>query len=405
MKPNVDSLPLPGASAFKLGGFLVYYFVVLIYTAVILFIGKQFIPQGAQEIMNFAKGIAGTVMTRGLKPIGTSLKERTMSRAKEDMAKSGRVRNLATRLATASNPKAKIAAPIWALGRSMGRAGLGTIEGTKANVSRLKAQAEKIETPEILLSKYLSARTDSERLAYLSTAIKKGKAFKRPFEDILNPKDYQGTDKSKKLTPTQKKQAEDKAKDLKEQAIATAKMANNVGAIPDAERIARALLHIAKDPDEKKSEGKKNELLNAMGFTDEGKYGSLMKKLVSEAKGDEIKDFNKNLWKNTEIQKTILEHWTGEKVGSAGREFHEDFLDEFRDVAKKNSSMINQNLRNYLSSSPAQGLGLSMKEINPELEKTSKEKVEIYSGSEENFKVAKKDRDDREALKNKERNK
>jgi len=46
-----------------------------------------------------------------------------------------------------------------------------------------------------------------------------------------------------------------------------------------------------------------------------------------------------------------------------------------------------------------------MKEINPELEKTSKEKVEIYSGSEEDFRAAKKDRDDREALKNKERNK
>jgi hypothetical protein len=387
---------------------------------VILFIGKQFIPQGAQEIINFAKGIAGTVMTRGLSPIGKSLKERTLPLAKEELAQSERVRDIAKRLATAGNPRAKIAAPIWALGRSMGRAGLGTMEDTKNNVSRLKAQAEKIETPEMLLSKYLSARTKSERLAYLSTAIKKGKPFKKVFEKILDPKDVQDIKKRQKNDPTVKLTAEEKQRvknfdDFKNQTIATTKMANDIGSIPDAERIMRAFLHL--------EEGRKNkdDLIGKMGFkplegNDIKKYdGSLSEKYIAEAKGDEIKDFNKNLWKMTEAQEAILKHWTGEKVGSAGREFHDDFLDAFRGMFKKeedgglhdaiNILNGNKNIYNYLSSSPAQGLGLSMKEINPELEKTSKEKVEIYSGSEEDFRAAKKDRDDREALKNKERNK
>jgi hypothetical protein len=67
---GVDVSLLPLGSFGSIGGYIIYYLGVFIYMAVILMIGKQFIPQGAQAMIDFGKGIAGTVLTRGLMPIG-----------------------------------------------------------------------------------------------------------------------------------------------------------------------------------------------------------------------------------------------------------------------------------------------------------------------------------------------
>ena len=67
---GIDVSLLPLGSFGSIGGYLMYYLGVFIYMAVILMIGKQFIPQGAQAMIDFGKGIASTVLTRGLMPIG-----------------------------------------------------------------------------------------------------------------------------------------------------------------------------------------------------------------------------------------------------------------------------------------------------------------------------------------------
>ncbi|PIV45344.1 MAG: hypothetical protein COS25_00330 [Candidatus Nealsonbacteria bacterium CG02_land_8_20_14_3_00_37_10] len=84
LTPSVDPVGIPGVTGFKLGGYLLYYFVVFIYMAVLLFVGKKFIPSGAQALIDFGKGIAGTVVTRGLKPIGKgALYETQQTRLKQ----------------------------------------------------------------------------------------------------------------------------------------------------------------------------------------------------------------------------------------------------------------------------------------------------------------------------------
>jgi hypothetical protein len=360
MRPSVDPLPLPGASLFKLGGFLVYYFVVFVYMAVILFIGKKFIPSGAKALIDFGKGIAGTVVTRGLKPIGRQLKERTMPRAQEDLAKSERIKKMAGAMAQSRTPIGR-----WA-GRTLGS---GMREASKKNIAKIKNEAEKIEDAEYLRDRYLSAKTDNERMAYLSTAIKKGKAFKKPFETMFK---------------------EDDTGEKKKQAIQAAKAANQIEATPDAERIARAFLHTAEN------ETERDNMLKDMGFV--GKKSKTSKELVAEAKGDDIKDFNKELWKNKDVQDTIYKHWTGEKVGAAGREFHEDFLDEFRTGMKREGKegekvkqylAENKSLSNYLTSSAARGLGVGYEETTKE---TPKEAPKIYPGTEEEFRKAREDK-------------
>ncbi len=371
LAPSIDALPLPGFVGFRLGGFLVYYFVVFIYMAIILAVGKKFMPAGAQALINFGKGIAATVVTRGLKPVGQSLRQKTLPRAQEDLAKSERIKKMAGAMAKSRTPMGR-----WA-GRTLGP---GAIEATKQNISKVKSEAEKIETPELLKSKYLSAKTDSERMAYLSAAVKKGKPFKKEFENIFeDPK-------------------------RRAQAVQATKMANQIGAAPDAERIARAFLHTEKNKENR------NKMLENMGFKEKGKYGSLSEKLVAEAKGDEIKDFNKEIWNNSDIQEVIHERWTGEKVGTAGREFHEDFLEPFQKNVHEPEwySTRNKSLGNYLDSSPARGLGvgfekpLSSKEASKE---TPKEAPKIYPGTEEEFRKVREERNMEERKKKESQNK
>jgi len=74
LTPTIGNVPFPtpfGPLVWnQIGKYIAYYFGIFIYMAVILFLGKKFIPQGAQALIDFGKGIAGTVVTRGLKPVG-----------------------------------------------------------------------------------------------------------------------------------------------------------------------------------------------------------------------------------------------------------------------------------------------------------------------------------------------
>lgn len=249
--------------------------------------------------------------------------------------------------------------PVWALRRKLGQTlGPGMIEISKTNLGKTKDEAEKINTPDLLLSKYLSAKTDNERAAYLSTAVKKGKAFKKVFEG----------DEEKGVKSIFENPA------TKNQAIQAIKAMHGIGAIPDAERIARGFAHIP---------GIQGELKNMELGRD---------KLIKEAKGDDIKDFNKAIWGQEGVQDIIHEHWTGEKVGIAGREFHEDFLKPFQNEIDKSSPgdylkkyEKNPRLHRYLQTSTANSLGVGFKEQQTKagaVETIKKPKVTLPSDKE-----------------------
>jgi hypothetical protein len=70
LAPDLGPTPIPGFPLWKMGGYISYYFGLFIYMAVILAVGKKFIPQGAQALIDFGKGLVGTVVTRGLVPMG-----------------------------------------------------------------------------------------------------------------------------------------------------------------------------------------------------------------------------------------------------------------------------------------------------------------------------------------------
>ncbi len=69
------AIQVPVWTAFNFGSWIIYYFAVLVYMAVTLYVGKKFVPSGAQELINFATGVGSTVVSRGLAPMGTAFKK------------------------------------------------------------------------------------------------------------------------------------------------------------------------------------------------------------------------------------------------------------------------------------------------------------------------------------------
>ncbi|MDP3995816.1 MAG: hypothetical protein Q8P74_01025, partial [bacterium] len=154
------------------------YFVVLIYMAVILAAGKKFMPAGAQALMDFAKGMAGTVVTRGLKPIGKSLKERTnpgvKERVNEKIAGSERIQKIAEGMAQTKTPKGwrKIASPAWAVTRGLGRTlGSKRTEEMKGAIAQAEGKAQKMDEKTVA-SQLKEDIPMGEKIGYLNSKIK-----------------------------------------------------------------------------------------------------------------------------------------------------------------------------------------------------------------------------------------
>lgn len=131
---GVDVSLLPLGSFGSIGGYIIYYLGVFIYMAVILMIGKQFIPQGAQAMIDFGKGIAGTVLTRGLMPVGKGAVAQMRQAAVQQRSEEGR------RKAEAAARGEEYAPKLWR------RAALATTGGTVRFFHRVTGTTPELET-------------------------------------------------------------------------------------------------------------------------------------------------------------------------------------------------------------------------------------------------------------------
>jgi len=391
LTPSVDALPLPGVSTFKLGGFLVYYFVVFIYMAVILLAGKKFIPSGAQALIDFGKGIAGTVVARGLKPIGKSLKEKTAPQIKEDLAKSQRIQDFAKKHALAETPKlegwrklaAPAVAPWYALRRGAGRAlGTGAIEGTKAMAAQSEEKAKKME--ESTVASHLKGKMPlHEKIGYLNAKIKSNDIDKVRTE-------YGDDDKFDKLVAETYAQAKkmDMHKDIQS-----------------------AFPHLIPDEDLKRS-FKAHELDIPENQVTPAQISTVTDKNVEEERlqmmqkirPDRAKQISKEVLAHEPTLKAIVKGWDGRQMGNfisqhgikgieaVGNQIKKDSggrnpLEWLKDSSDKGGK--NPALAKYIESQAGQQAGFSF-EVPPETETApAAPKEKITPGTEEEFRKAK----------------
>lgn len=351
--PWMGAIPSVGWAGIK--ATMIFYFLTIVYFAILLFVSRKAVPAITQEIMTLAKNVGATVWSAGVRPVVGSIGRQ----AGKAVTESPRARGWAERQATAETPALtgwkRILGPAVATGymfrRKLGRA-LGP-EAQKADIAEAEGEAEKIQDPELLLSKFLSATGNlAEQMGYLSKAIEKGGAFKEKIVEKINVED----------------------------AIRLAKAANNIGAIPQAKRIARAFAtkeNLAESPD----------LVKRMGFkelTDKEQkmgYTTVLQKLIAEAKGDEIKNFSEDFWQSPEAMEAVQRFWGGSQLGRAADEFGKGFIDDYMKVVKKSTpeqnARINPRAMLYLSGNSAQDLGyesvggLGRKDVAQILEKGS----------------------------------
>jgi hypothetical protein len=400
MRPSVDALPLPGASLFKLGGFLAYYFVVFIYMAVILFIGKKFIPSGAQALMDFGKGIAGTVVTRGLKPIGKQLKERTAPQVgegvRERLAKSERVQDFANKLAI-STPKLKglgkiaapIASPIWAVGRGLGRSlGSESIEETKAAVAQTESKAQKMD--EKTIASHLKGSIPlREKVGYINAAIKNNK-----IDDLKKEygKNFDG-DIEKIYEQAKKMDAH------KEIESAFPHM------IPD-EDLKRS--YVASDQGIKESEVTPEQINAVTKEQVEKQRISIFQKM----RPDRAKQISRESLGHRETVVAMVKAWDGRQIGNLisqhGKFGVEKIEETIREQAGEGKNPIewlkdknggnNMALAKYFETQAGQAAGFSFETTSKETPKeTPKEAPKIYPGTEEEFRKAREERKKKES--------
>jgi hypothetical protein len=310
-------LPVPG--------YVYYYFFLFVFLLIVIYLlRKKFMPEFAQFLIDQSKTVGGVIWTRGLKPMARV----TGETIRTSLTRSERIQRLAQREALLER-KGLVREIIEArpVRRAIGRAiGPAAIEARKREISKFEDEAEKIKTPELLESKFLSAISDEERIGYLSAAIKKGGPFRGMVTKYVN------------------------------EAIAAAALAKKIGAVKEAERITRALL----------TENWQNNIktLERIGFENPE---SKLEELIKKAKGDEIKEFDKRLFTSPRAMELINKFWHGGQVEVGGREFGEDFLKPFQEMVNKKQkedpewyAINNPRLYRYLTSGAARSLGIGL---------------------------------------------
>ncbi len=344
LSPTIGETRLPGAlNMFQIGGYIAYYFAIFIYMAVILFIGKSFIPKGAKALIDFGTGIVSTVMTRGITPLQRAAQKRlsdvaTTQQGKEDELKKQGI--------TDKNMPRSIKAGRW-----MRRAvDLGhRVRGTTLNeenskeISKIGAEADKINDPKLLQREINIARkagNTNRELALTAKGISKGKGFQKSLQDEEN------IDKSRILS--------------------MAKRAQAMGRPDQAETLARGYSHILGE----------EEMATMTNFDAKKKeqYGTAKGMLFKTAKGDDLKQFKEGAWnvdgkKGGEIDESVLENLGGTQIGKMATEF-DTFTDDFNKGAEgKDLDWFiekNPSAALYLTGSPAGDLGLRPIKKNPD---------------------------------------
>jgi hypothetical protein len=340
--PKGGPIIAPIVEWMQIGAHIQYFLFLFIYLVIGIYIEKKFTPALAATIKELGGQVGGAIWGRVIKP-GWKAFKRDIPKM---LAESEKVQKWAQRQALLEK-KGWTREVLFARGvrRAIGRTiGPAAIEARRRDISKFEDEAEKIKTPELLESKFFSATSAEERIGYLSAAIKKGGPFKEIATKYVN------------------------------ESIAAAASAMKIGAVPEAERIARALLT------ENNEENKRR--LKAIGFkdydelTDEEKKkwdvkgltgATALEKLVRETKGDAIKDFGSALWKSPEAMELINKFWHGGQIEVAGREFSEAFLKPFQETVNKKQkedpewyAINNPRLHRYLTSGAARTLGIGL---------------------------------------------
>ncbi|MFH1509578.1 MAG: hypothetical protein ABID67_00295 [Candidatus Nealsonbacteria bacterium] len=357
LSPTVGETRLPGAlNMFQIGGYIAYYFAIFIYMAVIMWIGKSFIPKGAKALIDFGTGIVGTVLTRGLKPLGMAAKKNltnfaTAQKGKEDRLAnaSDAVRARYKRRMSPMNRFAMGAGGLMRRGVEFGHRTVGTTlnEENSKEIKNSEAEASKISTPELLASEIKKARKSGNKnreLAFTANGITRNPRFKRILE-------AEGAiDKS---------------------TIANlAEHANTAGRSDQTETLARGYMRNLS----------KKELENMVNFSEEDreKYGSAKGMLFKKAKGDEIDQIEEGAWLNEEgkMDESVMKNIKGNQIGKLAIR-SDAFANDLNKFTEENGEEFfekyNPGPMRYLDGNAAQDLGTGLKPV-PRRENKAKEK-------------------------------
>lgn len=220
--------------------------------------------------------------------------------------------------------------------RAMGRAGLTFSEIEKERMKRAEKEAKAIETPALLHSKIASA-SGAEQIGLVTDAIERGGAFSAGLEKILPP------EAAKKLGT----------------------LANSLGAVPQAEAIARRFIEQAEEMGFDRYEDFSDESEKKKEWDKKG-YKTITDKLIDEAKSEkEVKQFSKEFWKSPDAMETIQKFWGGNQLKAAADTFGRLFAEKYMETAEGREKPVDWYLANnpggllYLSGNAAQDLGFS----------------------------------------------
>ena len=335
LAPAIGTMPLPVMAWLnyrQIPTLVVYYFALFIFLVIIMFVGKSQLPSLAGFMIDQAKTVGGMFVARA-KPFASETVSRIDSAVANRRAKEAELREKGEKY------RANVFAGTYA-GLRRFTTGITPEEAEKRRMAKAKAATEKLEDPNLVMARVSDAlrlRDAPTAASYVTTAITKGGPFKRAVEKNISDN----------------------------VAVALGKELILKGDRKGAEKIGRTYLPVA----------------GQMGFSlsdsDLQKYGTIQRKLIAEAKGDEIKEFKKEFWKNPEIMEAIQDFWGGPQIGKAAEEFGKEFIDDYTNTIKSDmekirtlrteeeqkKEFINYIHRNprkalYLETSAAQALGL-----------------------------------------------
>jgi len=304
------------------------------------FITLQTSAMGAQRVIRVGK-MAGALA-------GTKALERGKTYAKEKWQKSPMAERISKRLSIAEAPGKEIpgvrgtvaravGAPIWAVGRAAGRAGLAAREIGISDVAREEEEAKK-RGVEMKVSHLLSPeKTKTQREATFLAAYEQRQL--KPLE---------------KLIPKERRKA------VMEQLGREAMEIH-----PEVfKRFARAYPKMAEEIAEKFPKERREAAGMVLTDADRRKrYRTVIDKIVGEMKTEEIAKMAPSSLKEPEVKEAFHEFWGGTQIGAAGRAFDRDFVDPYMQTAYSRGrewyEEHNPKPLRYLDRTPAGELGFS----------------------------------------------
>ena len=297
--------------------------------AIGVMLSLQLAPSGAQGIINFGKKTGMTAGGWAARKGGSWARERVPKR----------VREAGKKIATYT-PKSRAAravgAPVWAIGRAMGRAvgpGIVTKEKETAKAAEKKWTGALYDRK---VSEFLGATSNAERAGIIS-------AFS---EDDEVEKLLRDEKVKRVLTDDGKRRIAEKA-----------------GEIGEAKKVIPAFLPKGtKEVQEnwlKEVGVKAPEAWEREAF----KIETRLEKVVGRAKSANIKYFSSEALTGQGAQEAIHKFWTGTHIAEAAREFGKVFVDKFQEEGNERGmewyEKNNKPLARYWYSTAAQGQGLT----------------------------------------------